>query len=126
MTHSLTLAWTRNGETLSKTVSVTVEGEQNVDVTVPGATSNQLVDMDIDVSQLSSVYIQSSETITIKTNSSSSPAETITVTKDKPLLWYTGCGWVNPFATDITALYLTRATSGNAVVNIRFGYDATP
>lgn len=126
MTHTLTLAWTRNGETLSKSVNVAVEGEQNLDVTVPGSTNDVQVAVEIDVSALKSVFIQSSETVTLETNSSSAPNETITITKDKPLVWYEGCGWANPFATDVTAIYLTRGSAGDAAVSIRFGYDATP
>lgn len=126
MTHNLTLAWTRNNETISKGVAVNVEGEQNFDVTVPGSTSNLQVAAAITVAALSLVFISASETVTLETNSGSAPAETITITKDKPLVWYTGCGWANPFGTNITALFLTRATAGDSLVNMRFGYDATP
>jgi hypothetical protein len=126
VTHTLTLAWTRNGETLSKSVNVSVEGEQNVDVTVPGSTNDVEVVLDLDVSALKSVFVQASETVTLETNSAGSPAETITITKDKPLVWYEGCGWANPFATDVTAVFLSRGSAGNATVNLRFGYDATP
>jgi hypothetical protein len=124
--HTLTLAWTRNGETISKGVNLTIEGEQNVDVTVPGSTSDVHVLATVDVSALGLVFISSDQDITIETNSSSAADETITIAAGKPLIWYTGCGWTNPFATDITALYLTRGAAGDATVNIRFGYDATP
>lgn len=126
MTRTLTLAWTGGNETISKGINFAVEGEQNLDVTVPGSTSNLEVLANIDVSALALVFVTSDQTVTLKTNSSSAPDETITLTQDKPLVWYTGCGWTNPFATDITALYLTRATAGNAAVKIRYGYDATP
>lgn len=126
MTHTLTLAWTRNGETIAKSVNLVVEGEQNIDVTVPASTNDVHVAANIDVSALALVFIVSNQTITLETNSPSAPDETITVTADKPLVWYSGCGWANPLETDITALYLSRAGAGAATVNIRYAYDATP
>ena len=77
MTHTLTLAWTRNGETISKSVPITPEGEQNVDVTVPGSTSDVQVATTLDVSALSVVFISSDKDILIETNSSSAADESI-------------------------------------------------
>lgn len=126
MTHTLTLAWTRNGETISKSVNLVVEGEQNLDVTVPASTSDVQVQANITVARLAHVFISTDQTITLETNSPSAPAQSFTITAEKPFLWYTGCGWPNPLTTDITALYLTRAAANAAAVKIRYGYDATP
>jgi hypothetical protein len=124
--HTLTLAWTRNGETITKGVNLNIEGEQNIDVVVGGGVSNKQVLATIDVSALALVYITSDQDVLIETNNSSSPAEAINISADKPLIWYLGCAWANPFATDVTALYLTRASGDAANVQIRYGYDATP
>jgi hypothetical protein len=123
---TLTLAYSRGGESIAKSVALTTEGEQNVDVVVPGSTSDVQVQMNLTVARLALVFITSDQTVTLETNSSSAPAEALTVTADKPLIWYTGCGWVNPFATNVTAIYLSRGSAGDATVNLRFAYDATP
>ncbi|HEY1188533.1 MAG TPA: hypothetical protein VGE74_12850 [Gemmata sp.] len=126
MLHTLTIGYSRAGESIAKSVPIDAEGEQGFDVVVPGSTTDKEVTVTVDVSALALVFITTDQTVTVKTNSSGSPDETLTVTADKPLLWYTGCGWDNPFETDITKLYLTRGAAGDATVNARYAYDATP
>jgi hypothetical protein len=126
VTHTLTLAWTRNGETINNSVAIMPEGEQNLDIPVPAPSTNLQVALTIDVSALSIVYVSTDQTVTLKTNSSGSPDETITLTAGKPIIWYTGCGWTNPFGHDLTAIYITRGSGAAATVKFRYGYDATP
>ena len=128
MTHYLTLAYTLNQETITDLVTITDAdgGEQNMDPVIPATTTNEQVRATITVAALSLVFIDSDQDITLKTNSSSAPDETITIKAGKPLIWYTGCAWANPFGHNITALYLSNAGAVDANVKIRFAYDATP
>lgn len=126
MVHTLTIGYSRAGESISRGVAIDAEGEQGVDVVVPANTSDMLIDVKLTVARLAMVFIVTDQTITLETNSSSAASETITITADKPLIWYTGCGWVNPFATNVTAIYLTRSGAGDATVSLRYAYDATP
>jgi hypothetical protein len=87
---------------------------------VPGS-GNVVVATEIDVSALTLVYISSDKTITFKNNDDGSPDDTLTITADSPLVWYSNCGLPNPFASavDIESFKLTRAVAGDATVKIR-------
>jgi hypothetical protein len=124
--HTLTSAWTRTGETVSVSKEYTVEGEQNVDVEVPASTTNKEVNIDLDVSELKTLMILSDVAVTIKTNSSGSPDDTLTVPANTPVMWGNDTGITCPLGTDVTKVYITNATTGAATVKIRAGYDATP
>lgn len=124
--HTLTSAWTRTGETVSLSKTYTVEGEQNVDVAVPASTTNKEVNIDLDVSELKTLMITSDVAITIKTNSTGSPDDTLTVPADTPVMWGATTGITCPLTVDVTKIYITNATLGAATVKIRTGYDATP
>lgn len=125
ITHVFTPTWAKNSETLYKAVSVTADGDSARNVAVPGATADVLVAAAIDVSQMKGLYIESDQDITIETNSSSAPDDTLTIKANKPLQWYADCGLANPLTVDVTALYLTRGGAGDATVLIRWLVDST-
>jgi hypothetical protein len=73
---------------------------------------------------LRSLFILSDKDLTLKTNSSGSPGNTLTLTANKPLVWYQGCGLANPITVDVTKLFLTAATA--ARVRVKVLCDVTP
>ena len=127
ITHTLTLNWNRSSEQIAVNVTLTGDGEQNFDITVPGS-GNIVVSCEIDVSALVGVYISTDQTVTMTTNDDGTPDDTLTLTAGKPLVWYSGCGLPNPFASavDVESFKLTRGSAGDAAVKLRFIYDATP
>lgn len=127
VTHVLTLNYTRQGESITKNVSIESSGEVNIDETVP-ASSNIVVACNIDVSALKSIYISSDQTVTLTTNDDGTPDDTLVITADKPLVWYTGCGLPNPFdsAVDVVTIKATRGSAGNAALKIRVVQDVSP
>lgn len=78
------------------------------------------------MSALASVYILSDQDLTLKTNSTGSPDDTIILTANKPVIWYAGCGWTNPLTVDVTKFYLTNGGGTSATFRARFLYDSTP
>jgi len=96
------------------------------DLVVPVSTTNQLQGVSILRANIKSVLIYSNTTVTLKTNSSSSPAETITITGGGPAFsWALACGITLPFSANLTAFYWTNGSSTvAATVNIRIGYNA--
>lgn len=126
ISHEFQFRWTRGGETITKTVSVTSDGEDNRDIDVPNPSTNLAVDFEVDVSQLKGLYIVSNKALTLKTNSSSSPQETISLAADKPLTWVSGLGNTLPFAGDVTSLFVSNASGAAAVLSIRMLFDSTP
>lgn len=124
MTHTLTLGWARNSETIAGTINSAVTGEANVDPVVPATTVNQAVVIAVTIADVADVFVMSDQDVTLLTNSTGSPAETINLKAGKPVLWYTNCGWTNPFSHNITAIYLSNAGAKSANVKIRFGYNS--
>lgn len=122
----LTFVWTRGGATVTQNVTLTAEAGQVVDVSVPGSTTDLQVNLAIDVSQLSHIFLLADGALTIQTNSGSSPDDTITLAASKPLVWYTGCGLACPLTVDVANLYLTNAAGSAVALQIRVQSDATP
>lgn len=107
-------------------MTLTSDGEINRDVTLSASAANVEVDIDFAFARLKSIYILSDAAITIKTNSSSSPDDTLTLVANQPLLWTAVDAAGNPFDTDVTRFFLTNGTTGVATVKIRTLYDSTP
>lgn len=131
MDHLLTTTWSRGGaEPLTKTVTITDGGENNLDVTVAASATNLNALWAIDVSALKSLYILSDKDITIKTNSSTEPDDTLTIKANVPFDWHTTKGFTNPLTVDVVSIYVTRtgagAGTGSGTLKIRALQDSTP
>lgn len=122
----LTFVWTRGGATVTSNVTLTAEAGQVLDVSIPGSTTDLRVNVAIDVSQLSHIFLLADGALTIQTNSGGSPDDTITLAANKPLVWYTGCGLACPVTVDVTDFYLTNAGGSTVALQVRIQSDATP
>src|SRR5688572_18018962 len=97
-----------NDTPLTQRVSLTAEsaiGPLEVAVGVD-ATDLLVSPLAIDVSQLVYLHISADKAMTLETNDSSSPDDTITLVADKPVVWFTGCGMDCPLTVDVTELYV--------------------
>jgi hypothetical protein len=95
--------------------------ESNFDGTVAGTTTNHEVDYLLTAAALQSCCIFTDQAITIKTNSSSMPQETITLAAGQNLVWdlaFDGAGKI-PFAGNVTKLFITNSGSVAANISIR-------
>ncbi len=119
ITQTLTLSVVAGGNLLPGSFVATGGVEDNRSVSVPASTTNQVVALAITVANLQSIYISSNVTLTLKTNSSGSPQETIVITAGNPFVWYKNCGIPIPFAGNITTTYWTNATLVNANLEMR-------
>jgi hypothetical protein len=81
--------------------------------------TNQPFAISFPFATLQAIVINSSQDLTLKFNSSVSPAPAISLSANEPLIWYNGCGLVNPFAVDVTTCYATNAGVGAADLEIR-------
>lgn len=74
-------------------------------------TNLQLEPFAVDVSDLLLWVIMSDQDLTIKTNSSSVPDDTITVKAGVPIIWDSESGAANPLTADVTDLFITNTTA---------------
>lgn len=102
----------------------TAGGENNIDESLTDAT-DQLIAFALDISQTKQFLMWATGgAITVKTNSSGTPADTFSLVADEPICWDVGDSeFPIPLSADITALYGTN--SGTAVLHIRALVDPT-
>ena len=119
VSHSLSFGQTGGSTPIGDTVTVVGELATEANVAVNGNATNQEEGIAFPYATLREVYIKSDRTLTLKTNSSSAPDDTITITAGVPLVWHYQSGLANPFTADVTSIFLTNAGATAANVYIR-------
>lgn len=113
---------TNAGTVTSVAYDVTGTAETNIELNDLAIGTNTAQDFTADVSQCTSLVISwspssGSSSATIKTNSSGSPADTLTIVANKPLIWNTTIltvmGTACPLTVDVTSLFLTTTAIGD-------------
>ena len=118
---------TGGGLSVSQDTTVTGDSTITVNTSVADSVTDQLLTISLDQSLLKGYYIHSTFAITVETNSSSAPTDTIVLVANVPLVHgattdlYTGL-----ITADVTAIYLTNASGSTATVKMVFEQDATP
>jgi hypothetical protein len=92
---------------ITQATTITADKRISFNQAVPIGT-DVLVALVLDVSQVKAIAILSDQDVTIKTNSSGSPANTLALKANAPYIWYTNKLPAFVFTTDITAMYLTN------------------
>lgn len=82
--------------------------------------------LDLDVSELEFVYVNSTEDVTLETNSGTVPDDTIALTANNPYIWHSGSYHAALLTTDITSIFITNASGSNATITVWVLYDSTP
>jgi hypothetical protein len=119
-THQINTAYQTGAGTVVAAISqYTGTEEVGYDGTVPATTDLQEVDIAWIHANVHSLMIYSSAALTIKTNSSSSPTQTIVLTAGQALVWGTDHAEACPVTADVTKLFLSNDTAGIATVKIR-------
>lgn len=109
ITHTITRSYNDGTRVLSGTVTETAGQANNIDESIPIATNTQVA-FAFTKTKLMSICILSDQDVTIKTNSTGSPAETLTILANKPWMWDEGDAYfANPFSTNVTTIYVTSA-----------------
>jgi hypothetical protein len=126
ITHSYTITWAKGSETFSKQFNVTGDQEKGGDYTIANGVTNQLITLTIDVSALKSILIVSTVAMTLKTNDSGAPQDTIALTAGVPIMEYVGDISGAMFAGDVTAFYVSNASGSEGTLTIKILEDGTP
>lgn len=127
ITHKITRKFGLGQLAIERVISIEGGAGLNLDETID-TTANRLVAFTADVSQLKSLFIVSNKDVTIKTNSSGSPANTFTLSANIPFSFILGDPPLrdtngDAVTTDITALYVTMQAEG--LLQIRALIDPT-
>lgn len=111
-THRLSYTWSNGGAPLAVTVEKTAGAEINIEEAISANQTNLAITLALDVSAMKSLVISSDVAMTLKTNSSGSPADTINLTANVPIVWHATNGFANILTTDVTVLYVTNTAAG--------------
>lgn len=114
------------GRSINKSNTYSADGLEAREVSIADSVTDQLVNFTLDVSELKSIYMVSDQDLTVETNDSAAPQETISLLADKPLLWQHDSYFAIPFAGNITKLYLTNSSGSTAIFNLEVVHDSTP
>lgn len=120
ITHTVTRSYSVNGSPVV-TASGTQTGDEEVDldVAVPASATNQEYDLAWTQSAMKSVMLFSDSAITIKTNSTSVPQDTITLAAGQEIAWQTGDPGNAPFSGNVTKLFISNGNTSAANVKVR-------
>ncbi|MEO6809715.1 MAG: hypothetical protein ABI353_11440 [Isosphaeraceae bacterium] len=121
-TQTVTKAWKSGSQAISKSKDLTDAAELKVDITIATAITDQLTPLAISATKTTVLYLVSDVDLTLKTNNSGTPQETIALTAGNPLVWDSTAYHAIPFAGDVTAIYLTNASGQQGNVNVRVLY----
>jgi len=126
ITHTTRLSWTgEGGLAVTGALAKAANAEQNRVLAVPGESTDAEFDLDFAFADLKSIYLQSTQDVTIETNDGAAPDDTITLKAGVPFWWADGNGAGNPFTADVSTIFITNAGTTAAQVDIRVLYDST-
>ena len=127
-THTYGVLYRSGAGTITNTTdSFTGNAEVNYDDTIPGTTTNKEADLAITVANIVSMVIHSDQALTIKTNSSTVPDDTITLTANKQKAWNSDMVTAQrPLTTDVTQIFVTNAGATDARLKFYVLLDQTP
>ncbi len=120
ITHQVVMKIAGNGTQSINGPTVTGTTGQSLVPTIPASTTNQQVEAAFVVSQLLSIIITVTGTVTMLTNSTGSPGNTFTITAAGAFVWQAGSGQACPFTTStVTTLYFTNSGASSVQVTIQ-------
>ncbi len=126
-THSVGVTYkTAAGSITNTTDSYTADGELNVSEVITAGASNVQFDITFDPDNVKSMVLYSDQAVTVKTNSSSSPQETISLVAKKQRVWNTDHTETIPFSGPVTAFYISNAGATDANFKFHALLDVTP
>lgn len=91
-------------------------------VAIPASTTQE-VDLTFAFAKLQAFYLTSDKAVTLKTNSSGSPDETIALVANVPQFYP---GGANLFGHDVTKIFVVNGVGAVANVEMYFALDTTP
>jgi hypothetical protein len=112
--------------TTTKTYSTDADSKLTQEISIADSITDQLNNLAITVASVKSIYLCSNKALTLKTNSSGAPDDTLNLVADVPYVWNTDSYDSLLLTVDVTAFYLTNASGAAAILTVEVIEDATP
>lgn len=111
--HTISYTLTRGGQTnVQGNYTETNAAEWGYDNQIAASTTDWQIDVNLAIAKIKSIVVVADQNMTIKTNSSSTPAQTWNLIANVPLIWDANSVAASPVTVNITALFFT--TGANA------------
>jgi hypothetical protein len=89
------------------------------DGTIAASTMGFAIDLAFLKTAMQSFLLYSSQAVTFKTNSTTTPAQTISLTAGQQIIWGHDFSSANPITADVTQVYIDNAGTNPTTVKIR-------
>jgi hypothetical protein len=110
-----------SGLTVSGNLSANADLRGGFEKEIADGAANQLISVSVVEGTLVAFALSSTQEVTVKTNSSSSPQETFTLKPGEPVTWINGETTGKPIAGNVTSLYVTNASGQAATLKLITG-----
>ena len=120
------------GTVVSKSVTISDEAMLDLEFTVADGQTDEVHNVDLDVSAMKMLYINSTQNTTMDWNDAAGTQGTMALLANEPVIWWStqvtkGGNTLNPLSTvDITSTLWTNASGTTATINFKAIYDASP
>jgi hypothetical protein len=119
-THTITTNYADNaGVVVAQPNAYTGQTNASYDGTIAANATDFLIDMAWPLTGMQALLIWSDTNLTVKTNSNTTPVQTIAVSANVPIKWGALEGNTNPITAAVTSLYVTNATANPAKFKVR-------
>ena len=125
-TGSITTRFVGPTGTVENTVSKSSSASISVDETIANGQTAFQINVAIDVSAVKAFYICADQNVTVKTNSSGSPDDTLNLIANEPYAWHNTSLSAFLLDTDVTAIFVANASGSAAALTLRVIQDASP
>ena len=108
------------GQLISVSKAYTGNEETDFDGVVAANAVNQQETLNITVANVIALMLYSDQQVTLKTNNSGAPQDTITLKAGIPIIWTSDSWDAKPFVGNVTNMFFTNSGATPANVKIRF------
>lgn len=123
-TDSISISYTGNGKAVSTPIgSYTGTKDAGVATVVSAGSTNMAIAITFPHGTIQSLVVSSDQDVTVKTNSTTTPGDTLTIKKTAGVIWGSDYANACPFTADVTELYVTNAGTVDAKFNVRVLYN---
>jgi hypothetical protein len=120
ITDTIAVTYSGNGKAVSTPVgSYTGTEAVAVETVITAATVKQAITLTFPVASIKCLIVSSDQDVTLYTNSSTTPIDTLAVKAAFGLFWTKDTATVCPFTADVTHFYVTNAGATDAKFHFR-------
>jgi hypothetical protein len=123
---TITITYAEGAEQLALPEVYTADTLIKGDYPIAAAAVNAEIDVAFSKTAFQLILISSDQAVTIKTNSTGAPGDTIALPANKSILIRNGAVLGGNFAVDVTKLFISNGTTSTANVKVRVVTDTTP